>query len=231
MPIVDLAPQLPTAYRLRLGTTEPATSQSGKKFDRPKHLAGKLRATSQLRSVIDSIAEAYEGEGVMSWERDGGRQWSTLLPARPLRVLLVPGSELSQWWEHWTGGTCDRRCDGVRDHVGGKPCSCPPVEERTDRAVHCVPKSRLTLLLPRMAMLCAGRLDTGSKIAAQSLGGSIESARLLLESGVLIQATLWVQVRATGAKQYVYPELTIDGAGDAKMLGQGAVPALGKGGE
>jgi hypothetical protein len=83
-----------------------------------------------------------------------------------------------------------------------------------------------------MSMLCAGRLDTGSRIAAQSLAGSIESARLLLDSGVLIQGTLFVQHRGTGAKQYVYPELTIDGEADASALRAGSqmsVPALGEG--
>lgn len=218
MPIVDLQPQLPTAFRLRLGTTEKATSQAGKEFDRPKHLGGQLRATSPVRSVVDSIQEAYGGEGVIEWAREGGREWSTLLPARPLRVILVPGSSLSQWWEHWSGGTCDRRCDGVTDHLRNCPCTCPPVEERTDRQHHCTPKSRITLILPRMNMLCAGRLDTGSRIAAASLAGTMAASAMLLDSGVLLSATLKIGYRNKGKSHYVYPEVIIDGAADRSAL-------------
>jgi hypothetical protein len=218
MPIVDLQPQLPTAFRLRLGATEKAVSQAGKEFAKPKHLGGQLRATSPIRSVVDSIQEAYNGEGVIEWQRDGSREWSTLLPARPLRVILVPGSSLSQWWEHWSGGTCDRRCDGVMDHLRGCPCTCPPPEERVDRQHHCIPKSRITLILPRMAMLCAGRLDTGSRIAAASLAGTMAASAMLLDSGVLLSATLKIGFRNKGRSHYVYPEIVIDGAADKTAL-------------
>ena len=223
MPITDLYPQVPAAFRIRLGATEDAISKAGRHYRRPVHLGGVLRVTSPVRAVVEDIAAAYEGDAVAVWERqDGPSEWETRLRPRPIRVTLLPGSSLSQWWEHWSGGSCDRRCDGSHDIVGNRPCSCPPVDERTDREHDCQPVSRVTLLLPRMTMLCAGRLDTGSRIAASSLMGTIQAAAVLLDQGVLVAGTLYVRTREQGARHYSWPEITLDGPGQLPSLAKSA---------
>ncbi len=210
MPLDDLEPRLPTVYRLRLGQ---------KDHGRPKHLDGQIRATSAVPEVVAQIAECYNGSEPTRWESPDGPQSQTILPALPIKVVILPGQALSQWWEKWNAGGCVKRCNGVANIVDGLPCSCPEVEERLrDRTRWCQPTTRLSVLLPKLKLLYAGRLDSTGEIAARGIGATIELAQAALDQGVMVGATLTVRQRGTGAKQYVWPELTLHGEVPAGVL-------------
>lgn len=221
MPILDLHPALPTAYRLRLGH-----QVRGDKGLRPAHLAGRIRVTSPYPSLLEQIAVAYGGTEPAPWASPDGPQVETVLPAEPLVVAIVPGQSLSQWWEHWNAGGCDRRCDGEKETLSGEPCLCPPSvkERRSDPRQWCQPVTRLSVLLPRLRSLATGRLDTHGVIAAQGIAASLALAQQALDQGVLVRATLSVRMRGSGAKQYVWPELVV--SSQAVELGNGGHPEL-----
>lgn len=210
MPLTDLEPRLPTVYRIRLGTKDKG---------RPKHLDGQVRVTSAVPEVIEQIADCYRGSEPEPWASPDGPQLETILPAEPIKVVILPGQALSQWWERWNSGGCTKRCDGVKNIIDGTACSCPEVEERlADRARWCQPTTRLTILLPKLKLLCAGRLDSTGEIAARGIGATIELAQAALDQGVMVGATLNVRMRGTGARQYVWPELTLHGEVPAGVL-------------
>jgi hypothetical protein len=224
----DLEPRLPTVYRLRLGQkSETRKDKYGNPL--PEHLAGAFRVTSAVPAVISEIAERYDGTDPKLWASADGDQMETILPAVPLKIVLLPGQALSQWWEKWDSGGCTKRCDGVTDHLNGTACSCPQeVEKRLeDRRQWCQPITRLAFLLPRLKLLCAGRLDSTGVIAAQGIGATIELAQAALDEGVMVGATLAVRMRGTGAKQYVWPELTLHGEVPAGVLGGGRNTEIG----
>lgn len=202
-PLLDVQPQLPTVYRIRLGR---------KVGNRPEHLDGSVRVTSQSRRIVEQIAEAYGGTPLEEWAAPDGPQLQTILPPEPLQVILMPGQALSQWWEHWSAGGCDRRCDGETCDAEGALVSClcvPDVRARMRDKRACKPVTRLTVLLPRVPVLGAGRLDTHGIIAAQGIGATIALAQQALDTGVMVRATLSVRKRGNGAKQYVWPELLV----------------------
>lgn len=220
-PILDLEPQLPTVFRLRLGE---------KSARGPKHLAGRLRATSAVRAIVEDIAANYQGSDVEPWASPDGPQWETKIPT-PLRVGILPGQGLSQWWERWGAGGCTHRCDGTREMIEARPCQCPPMPARmTDRNDRggpkwCQPYTRLTVLLPRLRTMAAGRLDSTGQIAARGLAGSLSVAQGKLDSGLVVAATLAVRVKGTGAKQYVWPELVLSHDSELEWGPRPALPS------
>ena len=212
MPLLDVPPQLPTAFRLRLGAMEKAGGKT-----RPTHLRGAIRVTSPWAQVIERIAAAYGGSEPETWDSPDGVQAQTVLPPQPLVVGIMPGQSLSQWWERWDAGGCTRRCDGVTETLSGEPCSCPPMPGRMRAERACRPVTRLSVVLPKLLegqthLLAVGRLDSHGIIAAQGMAASIALAQQALDTGVVVRATLVVRMRGTGARQYVWPELVLSGS-------------------
>lgn len=211
MPMYDVSPRLPTAFRLRLGAVERTAKGS-----RPTHLRGAIRVTSPWQQVVDRIASAYGGSEPEPWQSPDGLQVQTVLPPQPLVVGIMPGQSLSQWWERWNAGGCARRCDGVTETLSGNPCQCPPMPARMRASDACRPTTRLSILLPRLLegdthLLAVGRLDSHGIIAAEGLQASLALAQQALDGGMVARATLVVRVRGTGATQYVWPELVLSG--------------------
>ncbi len=146
-----------------------------------------FRLTSSDRGVLEAAAKLYGGT-VRAWEDapDAG-MWQLTTAAAELDIL-IPRTlrSLSQNWELWQGGTCERRCDGRTEEIGKTPCLCG--EYRGEEGF-CEIMTRLSIILPRLPGLGLWRLDTGGWHAASTLGPTVELL-LALDSRSMVPAVL-----------------------------------------
>src|SRR6266540_1303198 len=124
MPIVTLQKRMMQLGRVRLG-------QKGPKGE-PQKL-GTFRFTSASRSLLDEGTERYGCTG-KPWEHapDEG-YFEVVTQASEMDVILLsrysesdgsPTTTYSQWFEQWSRGGCQRRCNGETELLSGKPCLC-----------------------------------------------------------------------------------------------------------
>lgn len=232
MPIVILEEQRRWRElgRIRLGEREPVLIKSGPKAGqqvekngklvfRPKRLAD-FRLTSPWRHLLEAAKEVYGGE-VRPWNPSEGRNEFELATGRPdIDVLVPPGDSLTQWMEEWSGGGCQRRCDGKRMIVAAgksadRACLCspenvdPPVPIQ-DRA--CSPTSRLSLMVPELPDLGVWRVESHGVNAALEVGAAVELTELATRRGVIVPAVLRIEAREVRkpdepTKRFVVPVL------------------------
>lgn len=213
MPMLDLQRRLTEVGRIRLGATD---ETNGKR--RPKKLDA-WRLTSADRARIEAAANIFGGD-VEPWDR----QWQVFTEATDLPILLIPGQELSQWYELWNtpqgGGavSCLRRCDGVREIMADAPCMCPADgEERRELAAKgraCKPTTRLSVVLPDVQGLGSWRMETHGYYAAVELAGAADILRRATEQGVLLPARLRLDQRearrAGQVRRFPVPVIEVD---------------------
>ena len=226
VPISQLTRRAPEAGRIRLGVK---TGRAMKSIDT-------FRFTSPYEDVIRDIAHIFGGEP-KPWSDERARiqnQWEVVTPTTDIPVYL-PQDGLSIWYEKWSGGGCERRCDGE---------SCEVVKMQGDNAVpvstpcicvakgarECQPYTRLNVVLPMLRFAGTWRLETKGWNAAHELPGMVELIQSLHASGAMVQARLSIQKRSdkVGGKtrHYVVPVLSVDESPQALQAGAGAVTAL-----
>jgi Recombination directionality factor-like len=210
MPIVDMQRRLHERGRLRLGEKRP--DRNGQQ--RPAKLQT-FRFTSTDRLAIDTAAEAYGGH-VEAWEAGpGGAQWQVVTDATELPVIVpvgIPLPMLSQFYELWSGGGCQRRCDGQVEFLGDQQCMCDPDDRQ------CKPTTRLNLLLPDLAGLGVWRLESHGWYAAAELAGVVAVLERAAERGAFHPARLRAEQREVKrydkgkpvTHQFVVPVLDVD---------------------
>jgi hypothetical protein len=142
MPIKTLRGQERELGRIRLGRKQ--EMQGGKTY--PVKLET-FRLTAYDKAILEKAASLYGGK-VVPWEGGDG-QWDLVTETNKLPVIVQPDA-LSQWFEHWTGSGCDRRCDGETELISGKPCLCQRWKDaKLDKKPPdwCKPTSRLKVRL------------------------------------------------------------------------------------
>jgi len=173
-----------------------ATSRNGRTY--PKAI-DTFRFTSTDETAIRQVAELYGGNP-SPWDDSNAaerNQWQVITNAREIEVWLPPG-QMFKGYEHWQGGTCERRCDGETAQVASPtpdgvefrdtPCMCAKQGEMT-----CKPKIRLNVILPSIPLGGVWGIESSSwnawhempdlvEILAMFQGDNkqIEPARLLL---------------------------------------------------
>lgn len=247
MPIITIQQRMTEVGRIRLGEQVP--TKGGR--TRPSRL-DRFRLTSHSRPAIESAADVYGGT-VNPWQSPAGPQWQLTIEADALEVIVAPGESFSQWFELWSGGGCERRCDGValetfkgrdvRDQ--GLACACPrDTEERVAQAAEgaaCKPTTRLAVWLPRLAGIGVWRAETHGFYAAAELPGVVGLLQGLAAQGYRPVASMRIATRTVkrpGSATKTFPVLELDlpdvtlsgllGAG-AALPGE-AVAVLGPGG-
>jgi hypothetical protein len=201
MPIVDIQRRFRELGRLRMGVLE--RPQGGR--PRPVKLAT-WRLTTRWRHLLDAAVELGIGGEVRPWEAPDGPQFELITEADRLEVIVPPGDVLSQWYELWTGGGCQRRCDGVtmvldNGKTSDRPCRCPAdPQERLDAAkanppTGCRETTRLVVMLPGLPDLGVWRLESHGFYAAVELGGAASLVELATRQGTLIPAALGIEQR------------------------------------
>lgn len=165
------------------------------------------RVTTPDRMRADQIAERYGGE-VQEWEGNAG-QWEIYTEVDQLPIVLLPGHDLSQWYELWSGGGCKRRCDGRREFISDTPCICQDLEER-----ECSPHTRLNVLLPDIKGFGFWLLTSSGWHAARELSGMAEFLQMITAQGEFVAARLRIDQRSEisdgQTKRYAVPVIDVD---------------------
>ena len=175
MPIRDADRRLRTLGKIRLGDQQP--DRQGK--DRPHKLTAP-RLTSPTRDYLDAAALVYGGE-VQAWEGAPGEgaQWELYCTADTLDIVIPPISQShSDWYEMWSAGGCQRRCDGFKETLTGGDCLCPAdKEERRTKAAKghaCKMTTRLSVLLPKVPDVGVWMIESHGYYAWAEIGGVAE---------------------------------------------------------
>ncbi|MDW4900616.1 hypothetical protein RB625_19595 [Streptomyces californicus] len=156
--------------------------------------------TSHSRNYVAAAAELYGGK-VEQWtpQRQSVAQWRVITEARELGAILPAGDVLNQANEMWTGGGCERRCDGITESIRRTPCIClakygedwhtrPPTQV-------CRPTSRIGVFLPDLPDLGVWRLDTKSYYAADALAGGLDTVLQATGGKGLLPVRMWIEQR------------------------------------
>lgn len=137
--IIDRQRRLTEIGRIRMGEKR-VSAKSGMEY--PAAL-DTWRLTSASESAIYSAAGLYGGIP-SPW----GEQWQVTTETTELAIVIPPSIlAYSAWFEHWSGGGCQRRCDGewavvMSDELRAtEKCSCDP------EARECKPTTRLSVIL------------------------------------------------------------------------------------
>lgn len=220
MPIITLQRRLREVGRIRLGEQ---TVSNGRK--RPTKLST-FRLTSRDRRIIEAAAVRYGGE-VREWTAPDGQQWEVITDASEMPVVVPPGDmSFSQWYELWSAGGCQRRCDGVTNVLGDSACICDP-ESR-----ECNTTTRLNVMLPEVPGFGLWRLESHGYYAAVELAGVVEMCRRASAAGHMLPARLRLeqrQVKRVGSngkpqtQKFAVPALDLDvSVGQLGQLSAGA---------
>jgi hypothetical protein len=195
----------------RIRTGETVVGSGGRK--RPVKLST-FKLTAPNRALLESAAEVYQGE-VTPFEAGG---WQLTTNVDSLDIVVPPGQAISQWFEMWSGGGCQRRCDGIRETLTDQPCLCPQDDvDRRDAAqkgLACKPTTRLNVILPLLPDVGVWRLEAHGYYAAVELAGTAEFLERATATGTLIPARLRLDQReqkrpGEATKQYSVPVIEL----------------------
>jgi len=221
MPIEGITPRVQEIGRIRMGEKGPKGAPVKLKT---------FRLTSNDRHVLEAAAALYGGK-VAEWKDapDEG-MWQVVTAAAELDIL-IPRSlrSVSQAWELWKGGTCERRCDGRTEELTKVACICGPNRGTTDE--FCDVVTRLSIILPRLPGLGLWRLDSGGWGAASTIPLTLDLL-LMIDPRPMVPAVLRAvqassKVREDGrviTHRYVRPQLDAPGITIGQLVGAGSEP-------
>lgn len=217
MPILDLQQRIRELGRIRIGQ-KVATAKGG---TRPGKL-DRFRLTSPSKELIERVATQYGGT-VNPWTPDGGAgQYEVVTDAKRMPIL-VPHQPVSQYYELWSGGGCQRRCDGITELLKDRPCICGPDPQQRQ----CKPTTRLNVVLSEVPGVGVWRLESHGYYAALELPGVAE---LLAKAGGYVPAFLGLEQRTAKrdgqTRHWMVPTIDVDITPTALMAGGGAGPAV-----
>ncbi len=195
-PIIELQRRMVEVGRIRAG--EKGEKGEPRKLDR-------WRLTSKDKVRLDDAAGRWGG-GVRAWaERKGEFELYTETAALP--IMLLPGQLPTTWYELWSKGGCQRRCDGQHELISDSACLCGDERE-------CKPHTRLSVLLPDLPGIGSWMLSSTGWNAAAELGGAADLLQRASAQGVLIPARLRLEARTqvqTGkTRHFAVPVIDID---------------------
>lgn len=218
MPIVDLQKRARELGRIRIGQV--VEGRNGR--TRPTKLTT-FRVTSPSKPLMERIAALYGGT-VAEWTpaNGGPQQWEVVTEASRLPVL-VPPQPVSQYYELWSGGGCQRRCDGLRELLTDSECMCGPDPAERD----CKPTTRLNVVLRDVEGIGVFRLESHGYYAATELP---EVAEFLARASGYVQAWLTLEeriVKRNGeTRRFMVPALEVDITPAQLLAGGGQVAAI-----
>jgi hypothetical protein len=200
-PIIDLQRRLVEVGRIRMG-------KKGDKGQPQKLDTWRLTSNDQAR--LAAAADLFGG-AVTPWDGSPkGDEHELITATAELPILLLPGQALSQWHELWSGGGCQRRCDGEREILSDSPCLCDT--EGGDRK--CKPTTRLSVMLPDVPGLGCWRLESHGYYAAVELSATAAMLEQATARGQMLPARLRIdqrrQLKDGKTTRYAVPVIDID---------------------
>lgn len=218
MPIITLQRRSRELGRIRIGQVV----QSGNGKTRPSKL-DRFRLTSASKDLLDKVAALYGGT-VAAWTpaNGGPPQWEVVTDSTRLPVL-VPPQPVSQYYELWAGGGCQRRCDGERELLSDVPCLCSPDPAERD----CKPTTRLNVVLRDVEGIGVWRLESHGYYAATELP---EVAEFLARASGYVSAWLTLEERIVKrenqTRRFMVPALEVDITPAQLLAGGGGIAAV-----
>lgn len=209
MPILELQSRMYERGRIRIG--QKSAKGAPQKLDR-------FRFTSAARENLDPIAAAYGGT-VADWAPADGRKQYEVITDSARIPILVPPNPVTQWLELWSGGGCQRRCDGLRDVISDSPCLCDPDPEKRQ----CKPTTRLNVILREMPGIGVWRLESHGWNAAVELPGL---AAFVARADGMVPAFLTLEERVTKrdgkTNRFMVPGIDVEVTPSQLLAGQSA---------
>lgn len=229
-PIVQLQRRMMELGRCRLG--QKGTKGEPKKLDT-------FRWTSASRDLLEAIA-AKDGGTVQEWKdapddgyfelvSDSG-EIDIIIPPVFSQADGSPTTAYSQWFELWSAGGCQRRCDGQTEALTGKPCLCAAkVEQEGEDARECKITTRFSFMRPDIPGLGVWRLDSHGWNAATELGGTLEVLMMAAAEHKFIPARLRIEHRSRKmqgqTRRFVVPVVDLPGV-TVQQLAAGEAPTV-----
>lgn len=207
MPIIELQRRMVEAGRIRAG-------DKGDKGQPQKLTNWRLTSKDEVR--LHAASKMWGGE-VREWEG----QWELYTETAELPVMLLPGQMPTTWYELWSKGGCQRRCDGVHELLSDSSCLCDADERE------CKPYTRLSVLLPDLPGIGSWLITSTGWNAAVELTGAADLLQRASAQGVLIPARLRLEQRTKVSqgqtRRFAVPVLDIDVAFRDLLGGQGSL--------
>jgi hypothetical protein len=240
MPVLDIQRRGQQIGRLRIG--QQVQASNGKM--RPARL-DTFRFTTGSRVTAEAIAGLYGGQ-VREWSGE----WEVITGKSEIGVTVPPRDEVvSQWYEMWSKGGCQRRCDSQREQISGGPCLCPHAGNPRDRGEAeraaqersrlaalnppqaCKLVTRISVMIPDLPGLGVFRLDTGSYYAAVEIGDTARLMQMAREKGVFLPAMLRIEQRqrVAGGQTKKYPVPVLEVLATFRDLATGTIGQAGIG--
>lgn len=244
MPLLDIQRRGQQIGRLRIGeqVSTGKKDKDGNDKMRPSRL-NTFRFTTQSRPTAEAIAELYGGE-----IRDWNGELEVITKHNSIGVTVPPRDQVvSQWYELWSAGGCQRRCDSQHEQISNGPCLCPHAENPSDpdevaaaalrradmsRAnppQACKLVTRISVMIPDLPGLGVFRLDSGSYYAAVEIGDSAALMQMARDKGVFLPAVLRIEQRkrVAGGQTKKYPVPVLEVLATFRDLATGALGAGG----
>jgi len=195
--------------RIRTGILVPNERRPGK--TRPEKL-GVFRFTSRDQGALAEVARLYGGVPRPWADAPVDEQWEVITEAKEIGVMVPPGPQsVSQWMELWSGGGCQRRCDGETEQRRNVACLCKDTPGADPKDL-CKPTTRVSLVLPDVPGLGVWRLESHGWNAAHELGGTAELLATVRTAGNYVPALLRLEQREQvvdgKTKAFAVPVLT-----------------------
>jgi hypothetical protein len=188
--IITLQRQARELGRLRTGLTD------GKRPMRSETWI----VTSHAEHYVEAAAAEWGGT-VEKWQPQGSgaMQWRVITEAVNLDAILPPGDPLSQSYEMWSKGGCQRRCDGITEQLSDAPCLCIAAHGDTwyeqEKGKVCSAHTRLNVILPQMPDIGVWRMETGSFYAANEIAAHVDLIRNATHGEIAVPIRLRLEQR------------------------------------
>ena len=230
--------------RLRTGYSTIKTSKNGKEYVAAEK-SDTWILTSAQREAIELAAETWGGE-LEEWKPQGrgAAAYRVITQVPVIEALLPPGDPLSQFYEQWSAGGCQVRCDGESARIAlGRgdertvDCVCRTKHGddwyKQDPKFICRPHTRLNVILPQLPDLGVWRVETQGFYSANDLPAQVDLIKAAVGPNPIVPIALRIvpmtRVRGGETIQTQTIVLSIRGAVAGQILA-GQVPQLTAGG-
>ena len=211
MPILDLQRRMVEAGRIRAG-------DKGDK-GQPQKLAN-WRLTSKDRVRLQAAAKLWGGE-VKEWVDRAG-EFELYTETDTLPIMVGPETQASLWYELYSAGGVQRRCEGNTEMISDSPCLCNEDERQ------CKPSLRFGVLLPDLVGIGSWLVISHGYNAAREIPGTLNVLSQLTSQGLLLPARLRLEqrhdVKAGQTRRYAVPVIDLDVSFRELLGAQGGLP-------
>lgn len=240
VPVHKIKRRVPEQGRIRMGrkVLTGELDKNNKPKSRPSKLT-RLRFTSGDKQALDVIADKYGGDVTPWTEGPHDAQFEVTVTQEKVPIVLPPdplsGTPI---YEHWSGGGCQRRCDGIDCTLPLADNAAPDAEQlvvacpcRAENRMQCKPRTRLNVALREVPFGGTWRIESTGWNAAEELPGQVDMVLTVQETG-MVMAELSIAQRTRlvrgQTKKFVVPCLTLPESIEALAAGSMRLKALGQ---